>query len=39
MLLTLDQVSVGQWCSLFQLPQNSNTTPMSTQMGANAFSI
>ena len=41
--LTLDQVSVGQWRSLFQLPQNSNTPTMrlntprfqtSTPMGA-----
>ncbi len=26
--LNLDQVSVGQWYSLFQLPQNSNTPTM-----------
>ncbi len=50
--LTLDQILVGQWRSLFQLPQKSNmptmrlntprfqtSTPMSAQMGANAFAI
>jgi len=43
--LILDQVFVGQWHSLFQLPQNSNAPtmlmhmPMSAQMGANAFAI